>query len=415
MSNRINLNAWASTIFPVSWKQSPTDWVWSLIFFWAIPGVTWVAAWIPVLLFVAWREGRINPQKNNWNAWNWSATAIFIWILVGAYLSDPNHGGFQLIEQKLSWIVFPILIFCVPSQLSKDQAIRLFASGIALAAVLMFFQASLKQLMHLDGRIWTGSDFTNPFHRSYWAAYAFFAGLYFLGNWMNSKKVGILLISLLLLVTVFLSESKAGVMMALLVLPIFLALKGVETMQISRRKVYIGAAGLLLFLTMAFIFIPQLNYRFQSAWKGINQIKWENNSSEESTQARLLMWNAAWNSWNDSPVVGHGLADANYEMQRWNWSKNNSGVAQSKLNAHNQFLQVMVQGGLIALILLCLWLGVLWYKSKWGWMRWWWIIIFISLLFEAFFETRLGLLPVMIFALVWKLNDQHSIHNQSLK
>lgn len=408
MPNRFNLNAWVNALFPISWKQSPTDWIWGLIFFWAIPGVTWVAVWIPLLLFVAWKEGRINPNKSNWDAWNYSAVLVFLWMLVGALLSEPTHDPWHLIEQKLSWVVFPILIFFIPTQLSKAQAIKLFASGIAMACILMFLVALLNQILQADGDIWTGSDFTKPFHRSYWAAYAFFAGLYFLNVWMSRKKWSTFLVSIGLMLTVFLSESKAGVLMALILLPIFLVLKGVELLKISRKNMIGWTAGIAVLLGLVFVFTPQLNYRFQSALRGMNQIKWENNPSEESTQARLLMWNAAWLSWNESPWIGHGLADANYEMQRWNVVMNNSGVVESRLNAHNQFLQVMVQGGLIALILLGFWLGVLWFKATLGWMRWWWVIILISLLFEAFFETRLGLLPVMIFALVWKLNDKET-------
>ena len=103
------------------------------------------------------------------------------------------------------------------------------------------------------------------------------------------------------------------------------------------------------------------------------------------------------------------MADANFEMKEWNIAKDNKGVAESALNAHNQFLQLMVQGGIIALGLFLFWLVILLQKSTQEWLRWWWAIVVLSLLFEAFFETRLGLVPVMIFTMIWKLQDEVSV------
>jgi O-antigen ligase len=409
MSNRFNLTAFKDYVFPISWKHSPVDFVWGLIFFFAIPGVTWVAIFFPFLLMLAWKEKRYQVVKNKWDMISWMMMAIFAWMVMGTLYSEPDHQPMKLLEQKLTWVVLPVLMFFIPSQLNKHQAIRLFALGVSFTALVLFVQALVHQMTNVDGHIWTGSNFTHPFHRSYWAAYAFFGALYFMNEALERRSWGQGGISTWLLITVFLSESKAGTLMIFVLLPVFVVMKLVTHFQISKMKIWgIGISLMIVFL-LCFAWIPKLNYRFQSAFNGIAQVKWENNASEESTQARLLMWRAAWETWREEPVIGHGLADANFEMKKWNVAKGNTGVAESTLNAHNQFLQVLVQGGVIAFGLLLVWLIMLWQKSTNTWQYWWWAIIVISLLFEAFFETRLGLVPVMIFTMIWKLEEHTSV------
>ena len=393
-------------IFPIAWKESQVDWIWSLIFFWAIPGVTWVAVFFPILLIFAWREKRYQLFKSKWDILSWTMLGIFLWMLVGVFQSDPAHLPLKLLEQKLTWLVMPLLVFLVPAQLCKDHAIRLFSCGVALAALMMLGQAAFHQMSHVEGHIWTGSNFTHPFHRSYWAAYAFFGALYFLNEALTQRKVIFWITGVWLMTTVFLSESKAGTIMVLVLLPLFVIIKGMSHFNVSKSKVVVMGLLLMLTLVLSIAWIPQLNYRFQSAAKGVTEMKWEHNPSDESTQARMLMWRAAWECWKDAPIAGHGLADANFEMKEWNIAKDNKGVAESALNAHNQFLQLMVQGGIIALGLFLFWLVILLQKSTQEWLRWWWAIVVLSLLFEAFFETRLGLVPVMIFTMIWKLQDE---------
>lgn len=409
MSNRFNLAAFREYVFPISWKHSPVDFVWGLIFFFAIPGVTWVAIFFPVLLILAWREKRYQLVKTKWDLMSWSMIAIFVWLIVGAVLSEPEHQPMKLLEQKLTWVVMPILMFFIPAQLNKAQAIRLFSLGVTLVAFLLLGQAIMLELSNGADRIWTGSNFTHPFHRSYWAAYAFFGALYFLNETLEKRSWLFGGISFWLLITVFLSESKAGSLMVLILLPVFVLMKLVKQFEVKKTKLWGVGISLMVVFLLAFTWIPQLNYRFRSAFNGFTQMKWEHNDSDESTQARLLMWRAAWETWKLEPVMGHGIADANFEMKKWNLAHDNAGVAESTLNAHNQFMQVLVQGGIVALGLLLIWLIMLWQKATIAWERWWWMIVLISLLFEAFFETRLGLVPVMIFTMIWKLEEHTSV------
>jgi O-antigen ligase len=78
-------------------------------------------------------------------------------------------------------------------------------------------------------------------------------------------------------------------------------------------------------------------------------------STDPSTLFRLMMWKSAWAAWLDHPWLGTGLGT--YRMQYLHYRLPQETDTSGDL-AHNDYLQMLMEGGPVLLLLLLCWLGV---------------------------------------------------------
>ncbi|MDC1203379.1 O-antigen ligase family protein, partial [Crocinitomicaceae bacterium] len=142
----------------------------------------------------------------------------------------------------------------------------------------------------------------------------------------------------------------------------------------------------------------------------------KNNPSTESNTSRLLMWSTSIDVFKEFPFAGVGTGDYDDVLTKKNESYGNSGVAMHRYNSHNQFLNTMVQLGLLGLVVLIM-LFLNGFKMAYQQKN---IIglftlscFFLNFLFESFIESQAGiilfcLLTIAIFYLKPKTNRYHN-------
>lgn len=154
----------------------------------------------------------------------------------------------------------------------------------------------------------------------------------------------------------------------------------------------ITATVLISLLTSHFILNPGPS-RFQSVSNIVVHDKPVDTKSVESSQARILVWQSAWQVIRTSPVIGVGTGDVKDALVAQYAKNNYTGIMKERLNAHNEYLQVTAALGIIGLISLLSCLIVPLYisiKQKRFVYMLFILILLINFLTESILETQGG-------------------------
>lgn len=205
--------------------------------------------------------------------------------------------------------------------------------------------------------------------------------------WKNSLYIIALII---ILGTLSISEGRSGFLLAIILM------LGFVFFEIWKRKKIVG---IVIALLIPFIFVGLASHHKRM---NENQIK---------TEPRFFLWKAGVNVIKDSPILGHGISDAQKKFDaerakvetteyRENWKNS------PHLDSHNQYLQVTMEFGLIGvLMLLFLYISPLFIASYNKRL----FAVFLMFLcayqsvFDMFitgpFATMFGIIILMIFSL----------------
>jgi len=200
-----------------------------------------------------------------------------------------------------------------------------------------------------------------------------------------------------------LTISKAGILILILCLLIVFIHKMIQL----KKWIFLafGSVSIIVGITLLVSLSERVSSRFTMISKAINEVKLYDNPDSESNEARLIMWNTSIQLIKRSPILGAGTGDVKDVLIAKNIEMGNTGVADKKLNAHNQYLNTWVQLGVFGLISLLMFFTTLFYlakKEKNMYLFYFGLILFLSLLTESFLETQAGIIPVglLSFALL---------------
>jgi len=76
----------------------------------------------------------------------------------------------------------------------------------------------------------------------------------------------------------------------------------------------------------------------------------EQASNKSSRDPRFLIWKSAIKIAGDKPLIGVGIGDARNELTKEYISLGKEEMIKERLNAHNQFLEVLLESGITGLI-----------------------------------------------------------------
>ena len=122
---------------------------------------------------------------------------------------------------------------------------------------------------------------------------------------------------------------------------------------ITRKKYLPGFIVLLLIFGSVFSlvrFVPEIGDRVDNAIKAISSTA-ENQTENESTAVRMLIWTAANNVIAENFIFGTGIGDSKDELIKEYEKQGMTGAIEHKLNAHNEFYQVFVSIGVVGFII----------------------------------------------------------------
>jgi O-antigen ligase len=349
---------------------------------------------------------------------------FFAWQIIGMLYSDNPKEGWRNITIRLSLFLFPLVLISPGDMIRRKVTtlLRLFALstffyliicfGYALYRSINFQNGILTFNPHLPVYTWLNYFYASELaifqHPSYLSMYVllsvFIAFESFFDRLVSkNQRIFWLLVSIILLVSIYLLSSRAGILATIITVPLYFSYK-YRIMDVNRK---IGLFVLLSIFILVPILIsnPRLNYYF----KGESKKEWSNKMLKES---RIIIWKAAFNIIRHNVVFGVGTGDIQDELNKEYKRIGDTDLALDKnLNAHNQFIEVLLANGLIGLILFFSLFGMMLYISI-SERNLIYMMFILIVLFSFLFESMLNRLAGVSFFALFSFLLVHVNRNQ---
>lgn len=315
-----------------------------------------------ILLVLNWlMEGRFREKFANVSNWRYAALFIAFYLIhiVGLlYSSNMDFGLFDL-EIKLSALLFPV-IFVTTSRYTPEQVNKVFSTfllGCIVAMIFCFGRGLYRYSDTQDINVLLYGELSFFHHPTYFAMYLclaicvlFFYAFKRYDQLVAFQRMALKMLIPLFTVFVILLNAKTGLICLTLILA------GAFAYLVLIQKKYLQ--GGVYFVT-ALILVGSLNWlapltfkRFQWAVKVL--FEEVEPDATESTLGRLQVWPVTLELILENPLIGVGTGDIRDELERKYQEKDLEGLMESKLNAHNQYLQTFAALGLIGFLILFL-------------------------------------------------------------
>ncbi len=300
-----------------------------------------------------------------------SFAILYLLYLIGTLYSGNLHGQtgalFNL-EVKMSLWVFPLLFATVEFERFgpefRKKVLSAFLFGNLVSLILVFNKAVFNYFQSGSTDAFYYVLLAYPQHPSYLALFFTFAIAVVL-VWLfenlreqSGKRVLAILLILVFQLFVVLLSSKAGILSVVLLYTLAIGYHLFHREERKGTRSVISASLLILFL-VTLSFFPRSYSRFYSAETALESEP--EASSNESSVARILVWQSSLEIIREHPFLGVGTGDVEPELMKVYQEKNIRFAFDESLNAHNQYLQTFIALGLagfatlVALLLVPAW------------------------------------------------------------
>jgi O-antigen ligase len=284
--------------------------------------------------------------------------SIFLVTLISSFYSNDKTQGYQEIGKQALIVVMPLLFCLNPIDLKKyrNNFFLVFSIGCALAVAYLYLHALITinyyhlPLAGLFSPAFINHNFSEPFgiHATYFSIQLSLALIYLLSVVLRGSKTKFdifLWCCCFVLTAGIIQLSSKSIFVSLLLLinfaiPYFLlnAKKRIRYMLIA-----IGISTLLLFG------IDRIN-ALKTHY--LTELKQDLNStvSENSIEPRLARWQVAKEVILTSPILGHGAGSETELLRTGYFEKKLYRSYLASLNAHNEFLSLLIKAGIFGLL-----------------------------------------------------------------
>jgi O-antigen ligase len=367
-----------------------------------------VVGWTLVSFFNVNKEEVVNGIKNKSS---WVLLAFFLWTLVSAFFSDDvSERGFT-IEVKMTFLIFPFLLFCFHWPLAiLRRCVIAFVSGCFFASLYLILRA-FSYALGGDSDYFFYTMFSDFIHASYFSMYLFLALVFVLilyPRWFHEQKALIYstwFFAAIFVTTIFLCASKLGLICLFLLLPILLMYRWRKKFPVQKSIVLLSMG----FLTMALVLflLPGTSSRLVR----LSQLSYTNidKTATESSAVRLLIWDQCLQLIREKPVLGTGVADVNTDLYHSYEVNGLTGALQHHLNAHNQYFQTLIGLGILGSIpLFLLTFGQIFHAlvKRRILLFFFSVLITLNFLVESMLQSSAGVLFVAFFFCFLQLCDK---------
>lgn len=300
----------------------------------------------------------------------------FVYVL--AYVKDNLGFGIHLFETKASLLIFPIIFSFTNINYNNLILIcKAFVFGCLISYFLCLFHPLIYNFDWIEFEFlpikpiefliiknenynWVNYflsiDFANTIDRAYFSCFIVFALAIVLFFRKEFENKTIMVIVLFLLMALFQLNAVTGLISLSFVFICFI-------LSLKNTKLKIALFSILMFFVIIFIsYSPRLK-EYTTEFKTF--VKNGNNLENSFLNERLAFWKSSIRVYNVSPIFGNGIKNTqkmlNKEHQEiLNWSP--EWVEANNYNAHNQYLQFLIELGIIGLLIYCL--SILWFLIK---------------------------------------------------
>lgn len=384
----------------------------------------WLIAQVPILgrllsvviilLSVHWIYSLfVNPPKISRKRLVTISILISFYLIhiLGLFFTENEVEGLKDIEVKSSLLIFPLLLG-VSNGFDRHhffKAIMFFIYSCLVSFFICLAGAFYDGALHDSSELFyiQFSRFIHPAYFSMYVCFAFFSSVYlYFKPEQHFRRFQFLPIISLLGIAHFFIASKAGILIFILGLLVLLFLTAFRYKKIKLAVTCLLAiimAGVLALKT-----ITPLKERFTamiSAMADDSDVH-----TRESSAIRKIIWGEAVNIIKENPL-GAGTGDVKDELLKAYEKKDITLGKEKKLNAHNEYLQILLAVGIPGLVVFLISIAAAIKYSKPKTFVLYTIFLFIVLLnflTESMLETQAGVLFFAFFNsfLIFGIRDE---------
>lgn len=297
---------------------------------------------------------------------------FYIFEICSLLYTNDLKMGWSNIFTRLSFIVFPLLFFS-PGLKTKNNVftlLRTFSLSTLVYILTCFGYAFYRSVSFNNGTFlfnphppefdWQnyfyGQDLTYSIHPSYLAMFVLLSVLISFESFYDKSiakfyRLGWIVIGIFLLITIYFISSRAAILAVIIVLP-FYAINKIIKLKKSR------------FLWIGFIIILLLSLPIIRKNDRVNNLLIEfskENYDLRRQDDRIIIWESATSIIRQNLVLGVGIGDVRNELTNEYVRRGEDKLVKEKLNAHNQFFEVLLEGGLVSFSIFIFMLGFMLY------------------------------------------------------
>jgi O-antigen ligase len=294
------------------------------------------------------------------NASAWLMLSLFALHIVGLNFAESIDQGMKEIEIKLSYFIFPLLLFFgfAMKHTPKKRIAAAFVIGCLLRIPISLADAWVLYAETGNLKAWSYEMLSAPYHPSYMALYQGCSLLlmlcYFYNEQLTRGRQTLLLVAMsCTLIYISMLASRAGLISAV----IFIVVAGLLFWQSATNRlerIFLTGACLVVLVASSAL-LPGTSQRIEalniSAERAPKVTAAPAPANKSSVAMRKVTWEGAWEVLMHHPM-GVGTGDAEKALVNEYLRRNEEGAATKKLNAHNQILQLGVEFGWLGILLL---------------------------------------------------------------
>jgi O-antigen ligase len=305
------------------------------------------------------------------------------------------------------------------------KLLRVFALGTAVYTLSCFGYAFYHSISFQSGTWvfnphppefdWTnyfyGPEFTYSIHPSYLAMYVLLAVFISFESWYdrtlkNPSRFGWLILGIFLSCSIYFISSRAGILAGILMISFYAVNKIIK--HKTSRFIWI----LIVFVLIFSLPIIRKNARINNLLKGFTERERSNLRNQDE---RLIIWESVIRLIRHNPVIGVGIGDVRTELTNEYIRVGEDKLGKEKLNAHNQFLEVFLEGGVIGFMVFIFILGFMIFIAIIEKNLLYGLFIMIILVFFMFETVLYRLAGVAFFSLFSFILPHLSIYKTNIK
>lgn len=287
----------------------------------------------------------------------------FIWYLTGLTYTEDLHNGKILIFRRLSFIVFPFVMM-FPGELIKKRIrilLKAFCVSTLMYVLFSFVMALIRSTYFINGDVtfnphpadfdyenyFFGTRFAFSQHPTYVSMYVVFSIFiafesFFDRNLNRLLKIFWLLTVMTFLVSLYLLSSRAAILSALILIPVYLFFKLKE-----RKKWWVSVLIIIVAVSiLAVLFLNNERFKYYfpevSDTSVVEKVMLDN---------RIPIWKSSIDVIKKNLFLGVGAGDASHQLQKEYLQNGYTEAYYNNLNAHNQYLEVLIGTGLIGFLI----------------------------------------------------------------
>lgn len=297
---------------------------------------------------------------------------LFAWQLVGLAFADSMGSGIERIYKRASFVLFPLALYFPVQKIKLNirLILNIYTLCVFAYVVFCFGNALANSLIHEDGKLlfrpydsyytyesfFAGARLSAGVHPSYLAMYVLLAMIFsinysFEPDARSRIRIFRIAVSLIFLIVIVLLSSRSGIIAAAVIIPVFLVYK-----LRQRIPIWLLVSVLILFAVFFAVLLAK-NIRLKSTMEDVSN---ETIDEALNKDIRINIWKSAWGVIKVNPVIGVGTGNASKELKKEFIRRGYTEGLYEDLNAHSQFLEILLENGIIGLMIF---LGLLGYME----------------------------------------------------